>query len=98
MSEIHYFPRYSQPENVVTNNTLLLLLRLREYSRFKFEKFMESLCGDEDVQLASSWLRFQQQKGTGKSIVDGFIAQDSVKIAVETKLMEPSMPRSSGIT
>ncbi len=88
MSEVHYFPRYSQPENVVTNNTLLLLLRLREYSRFKFEKFMESLCGEQDVQLASSWLRFQQQKGTGRSVVDGFIAQDSVKIAVETKLAE----------
>jgi hypothetical protein len=54
MSEVHYFPRYSQPENVVTNNTLLLLLRLREYSRYKFENFMEKLCGDEDVQLASS--------------------------------------------
>ena len=92
MSEIHYFPRYSQPENVVTNNTLLLLLRLREYNRFKFEKFMEMVCGDEDVQLASSWLRFQQQKGTGKSVVDGFIAQDSVKIAVETKLTEAFDP------
>lgn len=92
MSDIHYFPRYSQPENVVTNNTLLLLLRLREYNRFKFEKFMEKLCGDQDVQLASSWLRFQQQKGTGKSVVDGFIAQDSVKIAVETKLTETFDP------
>ncbi len=88
MSEVHYFPRYSHPENVVTNNTLLLLLRLREYSRFKFEKFMESLCGEQDVQLGSSWLRFQQQKGSGRSVVDGFIAQDSVKIAVETKLAE----------
>jgi len=88
MSDIHYFPRYSHPENVVTNNTLLLLLRLREYSRFKFEKFMEKLCAgaDEEVQLAGSWLRFQQQKGTGQSVVDGFIGQDSLKIAVETKL------------
>jgi hypothetical protein len=92
MGEVHYFPRYSQPENVVTNNTLLLLLRLREYSRFKFEKFMQMLCADEDLQLAGSWLRFQQQKGTGKSVVDGFIAQDSVKIAVETKLTETFDP------
>lgn len=88
MSEIHYFPRYSQQENVVTNNTLLLLLRLREYSRTKFEHFMGKLCGEQDIQLAGSWLRFQQQKGTGKSVVDGFIAQDSIKIAVETKLPE----------
>jgi hypothetical protein len=92
MSEIHYFPRYSQPENVVTNNTLLLLLRLHQYNRFKFEKFMELICADEEVQLTSSWLQFRQQKGTGKSIVDGYIAQDSIKIAVETKLTETFDP------
>jgi hypothetical protein len=88
MGEIHYFPRYSQPENVVTNNTLLLLLRLHEYNRLKFERFLEAICADQEVQLASSWLQFRQQKTTGKSIVDGFIAQESVKIAVETKLTE----------
>lgn len=92
MTDIHYFPRYSQPENVVTNNTLLLLLRLHQYNRFKFEKFMELICAEEEVQLASSWLQFRQQKGTGKSIVDGFIAQDSIKIAVETKLTEAFDP------
>jgi len=88
MSEIHYFPRYSQKENFVTNNTLLLLLRLREFNRFKFEKYMELLCtdADEEVELPGSWLQFQQQIVTGKSIVDGFIAQDSIKIAIETKL------------
>jgi hypothetical protein len=46
MSEVHYFPRYTQTENFVTNNTLLLLLRLREYSRFEFEKFMGKICGE----------------------------------------------------
>jgi hypothetical protein len=86
MSEVHYFPRYSQLENVVTNNTLLLLLRLHQYNRFKFEKFMGLICAEDDVQLPSSWLQFRQQKGTGKSVVDGFIAQDSIKIVVETKL------------
>ncbi len=89
MSEIHYFPRYSQPENVVTNNTLLLLLRLHQYNRFKFEKFMDSICAEQqDFDLSSSWLHFSQQKSTGKSVIDGFIAQESIKIAVETKLTE----------
>ncbi|SRR5712692_1742445 len=92
MSEIHYFPRYSQPENVVTNNTLLLLLRLHQYNRFKFEKFMEMICAEQEIHLASSWLQFRQQQGTGKSIVDGFISQDSIKIAVETKLTEAFDP------
>jgi hypothetical protein len=51
---------------------------------------MESLCADEeqDVQLTTSWLQFRQQVTTGKSVVDGFIGQDSVKIVVETKLTE----------
>jgi hypothetical protein len=88
MTEIHYFPRYSQPENFATNNTLLLLLRLHQYNRFKFQRFMDQLCADQEVQLSSSWLQFKQQKGTGKSILDGFISQDSVKIAVETKLVD----------
>jgi hypothetical protein len=89
MSQIHYSPRHSQPENVVTNNTLLLLLRLHEYNHLKFEQIMGALCGEQEVQLAGSLgLQFQQQKRTGKSVVDGFIAQDSIKIAVETKLTE----------
>lgn len=86
MSEIHYFPRYSQPENVVTNNTLLLLLRIYQYNRYKFERLLEVLCSDDAIELASPGLQFRQQKSTGKSVVDGFIFQDSMKIAVETKL------------
>lgn len=89
MSEIHYFPRYAQRENFVTNNTLLLLLRLHQYNRFKFQNFMERLCEDQpDIQLSTSWLHFQQQKGTGESVLDGCISQDSIKIAVETKLKD----------
>jgi hypothetical protein len=51
---------------------------------------MESLCADEelDLPLTSSWLRFQEQRGTGASVLDGYIAQDSVKIGVETKLTD----------
>ena len=87
--EFIIFRRYSQKENFVTNNTLLLLLRLNQYNRFKFQNFMESLCGDqEEIQLSTSWLHFQQQKATDKSVLDGFISQDSVKIAVETKLFD----------
>ena len=88
MAEIHYFPRYSQPENVVTNNTLLLLLRLYDYSRFKFERFMAGVCGDQEVGLPPPGLQFRQQVGTGTSVVDGYIAQDSLKITIETKLAQ----------
>ncbi len=35
MSNIHYFPRYSQKENMVTNNTLLLFSQLYNNSTVK---------------------------------------------------------------
>lgn len=86
MSAIHYFPRYSSKENAATNNTLLLLLRLYQYNRYKFEKLMEILGAEQDVPLPSFGLEFNQQTGTEKSVLDGFLSQESIKIAVETKL------------
>ncbi len=41
MSEIHYFQRYSQKENVITNNTLLLFSRLYNHSPQKFNLFLK---------------------------------------------------------
>ncbi len=86
MSEIHYFPRYSTKENAVTNNSLLLLLRLYQYDRYKFEKLMEALNVEQEVLLPSFGLQFHQQIATGKSVLDGYLWQESIKIAVETKL------------
>jgi hypothetical protein len=71
---------------VVTNNALLLLVRLREFSRLKFENLIEQLCADQEVEFQPEWLSFGQQVGSGTSVVDGYIAQESVKIVVETKL------------
>ena len=86
MTQISYFPRYSQKENIVTNNTLLLMSRLYDYNRLKFGKFLAEL-GDEASGIAENLhLQFTQQKGTGASVVDGFIAQESMKIVIETKL------------
>lgn len=93
MSEIRYFPRYSQRENIVTNNTLLLFRRLYEVSRGAFARFIERL-GAEDDEIAQEveqikaaiGLTFTQQRGTGKSVVDGWIEQKPLKIAIETKL------------
>lgn len=93
MSEVRYFPRYSQKENIVTNNTLLLFRRLYEVSRDAFARFIGRLGAEDDEvnqevgQIASAiGLNFAQQIGTGKSIVDGWIEQKPLKIAVETKL------------
>jgi hypothetical protein len=57
-----------------------------EASRTKFEEFITRLAGDADLEFSPQWLRIGQQQSTRGSVVDGFIAQDSFKIAVETKL------------
>lgn len=86
MRQAHYFPRYSQKENQATNNTLLLFIRLVESSRTKFETFIGSLAGGADLRFSPQWLRIAQQATGKSSVVDGYITQDSIKIAVETKL------------
>ena len=57
-----------------------------ETSRTKFEEFITRLAGDADLEFSPQWLRIGQQQTTRESVIDGFIAQDSFKIAVETKL------------
>lgn len=93
MSEVRYFPRYSQPENIATNNTLLLFRRLYEVSRDAFACFIERLGAEDDEAAqdveqisAAIGLTFAQQRTTGKSVVDGWIEQKPLKIAIETKL------------
>lgn len=51
MASIHYFPRYSQKENMVTNNTLLLFSRLYNNSPYKFKLFMNNLLEDSEVEI-----------------------------------------------
>jgi len=85
MSSIHYFQRYSQPENVATNNTLLLLSRLYNYSPNKFNGFLSELLNDANLE---SGVIFNQQKRGKTSIPDGCIYQSSFKILIETKLYD----------
>ena len=82
MSKIHYFQRYTQRENVVTNNTMLLFSRLYHHSPLKFNKFLEALIGFE-LEVG---VNFSQQEKNHSSIPDGIISQESFKIAIETKL------------
>lgn len=83
MSEIHYFQRYSQPENVVTNNTLLLFSRLYHLAPRKFSEFLNELLQGPDMQTG---IQFSQQVVGIGSVTDGVIAQESFKIVIETKL------------
>lgn len=86
MSQIHYFPRYSQKENMVTNNTLLLFSRLYNNSSAKFKDFINLILGEKVHEELDTTVRFsQQEKGQG-SVPDGIIEQQSFKIIIETKL------------
>ena len=89
MSKIHYFQRYSQKENVVTNNTLLLFSRLYNDNPSRFEDFINLLLADDRVNVEIG-LRFRQQKGNGfgNSVPDGSIIQKSMKVLIETKLYD----------
>lgn len=85
MSTIHYFHRYSQKENMVTNNTMLLFKRLYNNSMDRFNRLMNSIFEDSGIELDAS-IKFGQQEKGQYSIPDAFIQQDSFKILIETKL------------
>lgn len=86
MSRIHYFPRYSQKENMVTNNTLLLFTQLYNDSPEKFRMFINTLLEESGIEL-DTMVRFkQQEKASGGRVPDGFIEQESFKVVIETKL------------
>jgi hypothetical protein len=45
MKNVYYFQRYSQRENWATNNTLLLLSRLYQFNRLKFQRAIKEILG-----------------------------------------------------
>jgi hypothetical protein len=85
MGQIHYFQRYSQKENVVTNNTLLLISRLYAYNPFRFRDFLDEVL--QDKSSVDVGVSFQQQiKSPEQSVPDGVLSQQSFRIVIETKL------------
>lgn len=85
MSRIHYFQRYSQPENVITNNALLFLGRIYELGPVHFEKVLRGLFEDAMGDMAVGISMAQQKPAKSGGVPDGLIEQDSFKIVVETK-------------
>ncbi|KNY29529.1 hypothetical protein [Pseudobacteroides cellulosolvens] len=86
MSNIHYFPRYSQKENMVTNNTLLLFSRLYNNSPDKFRRLINAILEDSGIELDTTVRFKQQEKISSGRIPDGLIEQESFKVVIETKL------------
>jgi hypothetical protein len=86
---ISHFQRYSQHENHVTNNTLLVLRHLYQTAPGKLEQVVRELLGQESLSLG---LTFHQQTRGSASVPDGLISQAPFRLYFETKL-GPSLDR-----
>ena len=96
MGDIHYFPRYSQKENMVTNNTLLLFNRLYQHHTYRFKQFINLILEDSDLELDTT-VKFSQQVKGISSVPDAIIEQESFKIVIETKLYsQQNLPQLLG--
>lgn len=83
---ISQFQIYSQRENTVTNNVLLMLSRLNDLNVLYYKTIIERLNeGSKDQNYYPQPL-FSQQRGVGNGIIDGHIEVKPSKILIETKL------------
>ena len=85
MSSLHYFQRYSQKENVVTNNTLGLFTQLYRDSPSRLEDLLGKLIDGVSVDVGVS---MQQQTTERSSVPDGALTQSSFRVVLETKTGE----------
>lgn len=85
MALINQFQSYSQKENAVTNNVLLMLSRLYQISPRYYEDYLAAITDDsEGCKVVPN---FTQQVGNqGNGIIDGFIHLPASKVIIETKL------------
>lgn len=85
MAVLNQFQQYSQGENTVTNNILLMLSSLYEINPKYYEEFIKGLT--EDPEQYEVIPTFRQQVGNrGNGIIDGHIQIKASKILIETKL------------
>ncbi len=83
MAEVSYFQRYSQRENHVTNNTLLILKHFYQQSPRHLEAVLSALLDDGELAIGP---RFEQQVAMADSAPDALISQRPLNLYVETKL------------
>jgi len=83
---ISQFQKYSQRENTVTNNVLLMLSRLNDLNVDYYKSMIERLNEGSFQQYYYPRPIFTQQVAIYKGIIDGHIEVKSSKIVIETKL------------
>jgi hypothetical protein len=85
MAVLNQFQHYSQGENTVTNNVLLMLSNLYEIDPKYYEEYIKGLTEDSDQYEVIPTFR-QQVGNRGNGIIDGHIQIKASKIIIETKL------------
>lgn len=86
---ISQFQKYSQKENTVTNNILLMLSRLNDLKVEYYKSIIEKL--SDGVQSYEPQANFLQQIGSNRGIIDGYIEVKASKIVIETKLSQKEL-------
>ncbi len=97
MSRVHYFQRYSQPENVHTNNALLFLSRIQAHDARLLQDVLLELMKETEVEQSGLEVGvqiFQQETQAREAIPDGVLYQRSFRIVVEAK-RDPASFRDS---
>ena len=82
MRSVTFFPPYKQRENLITNNTLVLLSQVYRTAPSLLEQLMVTLSGDDRIALGP---RFNNQAKMGHSVPDAVISQAGFNIFIETK-------------
>ena len=92
MSDINYFQKYSQAENHITNNTLLMLRQLYRAHPGKLQAVLERVFTDDSLTTAGQeefeltvGPTFSQQVGGSDSTPDAVLSQQAFDIVVEVK-------------
>lgn len=80
---ISQFQKYSQKENTVTNNVLLMLSRLNDIKTEYYKDLIRMITDVEDYFPSPI---FEQQIRIQGGIIDGYIEMRASKIVIETKL------------
>ena len=83
---ISQFQKYSQKENTVTNNVLLMLSRLNDLDVIYYKTIIERLNEGQKQQSYHPQPIFSQQINVVNGIIDGHIEVKASKILIETKL------------
>ena len=85
MATLNQFQHYSQAENTVTNNVLLMLSNLYQMNPKYYRDYIDGLTeGSGEYEVIPA---FRQQVGNkGNGIIDGTIHLKASKIIIETKI------------